>query len=56
MFKAKYVAVNDLTGIQIKTFRTKSGAQRWYRKPAMRIQSTSFSKAACFISIYEIDN
>lgn len=53
MFPVKYVAVNDLTGYQIKTFRTKKGARRWYAKP-MRFLDAKIRKQDIWISIYEV--
>lgn len=49
----KYVAINDFTGIQVKTFRTRWGARRWYKRPVM-IMGEKFSKAGLFISIYGV--
>ena len=53
MFKIKYVAVNDLTGIQIKGFRTLWFAKRWYKRP-IKMLGRKFSKAGIMISIYEV--
>lgn len=50
----KYVAVNDITGIQIKEFRTLWGAKRWYLRP-IKMMGKKFSKAGLFISIYGVD-
>lgn len=53
MFKVKYVAINDFTGIQIKTFRTKFFAIRWMKRP-VKIAGQVFSRSGLLISLYEV--
>lgn len=53
MFEVKYVAQNDLTGIQIKTFRTKFFAIRWMKRP-IKLVKQKFSKSEIFINLYEV--
>jgi hypothetical protein len=56
MFKHKYIAINDLTGLEVKRFRTLRGATRWYRRPTSIGDIVFVNKAALFISVYAIDD
>lgn len=54
MFRYKYVAVNDLTKIQIKAFRTKFFAVQWMKRP-IKMLNAKFDKQAMFISLYRVE-
>ena len=51
MFRYKYVAVNDLTKIQIKAFRTKFFAVQWMKRP-IKMLNAKFDKQAMFIMLH----
>jgi len=55
MFDHKYIAINQLTGIEVKRFRTLWGAKRWMAKP-LSIMGLKISKSAMFIALYDIED
>lgn len=55
MFGFKYIAINELTNIEVKRFRTLRGAKRWYKKP-MKLMGLKISKSSLFIGIHNIND